>query len=135
MAQIGYIIICDEVFENQNRGFTINNPYVQLTPYSIPGEFSFSLSFSIFDIKPTEQYRILVHLKSPKEIIWEADINITAKDEAKNVSHTLMNVPFKNLLLTEEGLYKAIIEVLWDDKKTSKELIFPVRKRDGDLNG
>ncbi|MGN8647874.1 DUF6941 family protein [Gracilibacillus sp. HCP3S3_G5_1] len=135
MAQIGYVIICDEVFDNNNRGFTINNPYAQITPMVIPGQFSFSLSFSIFEIDPTKEYRIIIDLSSPHEKIWDADINFSTKPGVTNATHTLINIPFKNILLKEEGIYKVNVRILWDEEENSKELKFPVKQYKGDQNG
>lgn len=70
MTHINYFIACQEVLANE-KDQIIRNPYMLLTPLSIPGNFSFTLAIGVFDLKPAVNYLFQVNLTNPEGNITE----------------------------------------------------------------
>lgn len=112
LAKVGFIILCDEVFNNQGN-ITIDKPLTHIAPYTIPGQFSFTLSFSVFNIEPRKENILRVRLISPTNKI-ELNMNFDFKyDDGSTdvVQSTVLNIPFRNFLFTESGLFKFEIDI------------------------
>lgn len=128
MAEIGFMIICEDVYDN-NRRLAIDNPYSKICPYSIPGEFSFTLAMSLFNLVPGN-YVLSIECHSPSEKVWSMEGDINFNKELPYGYSTNINVPFKNFLLKEEGTYRFVATISGVDTYT-KELRIPVFSKQG----
>ena len=124
MAEIGYIIVCEDVFNNDGREFIIKKPYNVFNPYSVPGNFSFVLSFSLFELEVETEYKLKIMVIEPDGsdlINQNIDFQFTPPKNEKVHSGTL-NLKFNNVLFRKEGIHKFQISI---DGET-KELLVPV---------
>ena len=102
-----------------------------LLPDFIPGNFTFSISFSILDIGAEEHIAKIEFLDPEGKIIANAD-NILIKsletnevpDEWSGVNVTLS---LTNVILTTEGVYKTV--VYFDEKWLGEKEIYVAKKK------
>ncbi|WP_406944523.1 DUF6941 family protein [Halobacillus sp. SY10] len=133
MANIGHIIICEEVLERQDNKLAIVGPLSMIVLDAIPNNYTFTASIAIFDIEPRIVYEFSVKVYSPSsEELWGFNGDFDTQADAGWHS-TIMNIPFRNFKFTSEGSY--MIEVTLtnknDEKQTqTKEFNFSVRKKE-----
>lgn len=119
MAKIGYLVVCQEVGEGPNRGLMISHPYPAITPLSIPGNYSFVVAFSLYDLKAGTKYDLTVDIKDPNgTIINHGNFNFTF-DEGPDgqTPYGEMNMSFPNFPFRIPGLYTIDVAVSPDAKK------------------
>ncbi|APC46452.1 hypothetical protein P9246_17675 [Aeribacillus pallidus] len=133
MAKIGFIVVSNDAF-NHNGEIIIKKPFASLNPYNIPGEFSFTVSFSMFNLLANKDHNFIVKIISPNgnNVFKTNNINFRF-DPKENVHAAVININFNNVLFKETGIHK--ISVTIDDENT-KEIEIPVfpRKQGDDLN-
>ncbi|MEK5108603.1 hypothetical protein MHI57_18175 [Cytobacillus sp. FSL K6-0129] len=125
MAKVGYIVVCEEVF-NDRGDVTLRKPYNVITPYSVPGNFSFVLAFSMFDLKVKVQYKLKIEITQPtgSNLIEEVlDFDFTPPDESDPLASGAVNLKFNNILFKQEGIHTFRVTI--NDQTTSK-LMIPV---------
>lgn len=126
VTDIGYIVVCEQVFDNKQGGITINNPYAQITLTEIPGKFSFFVSISVYDIAPYKMNTLNAKMVSPSdEGVWDLEFEFEARPEESGLQHTMMNIPIMDFIFKEEGIYT--FEVNINDNTKSNKLAIPVR--------
>lgn len=128
MAKVGYIIVCEDVFNNPD--LIIKKPYNAITPYSVPGNFSFVIAFSINELKKNTKYKLKLEIIDPDEsnlIKEELDFEFTPKDDDL-FSSGQINLKFNNVLFNKAGDH--IFKVTVDDESTNKIVIpvYPIGK-------
>jgi len=134
MARIGYMLICDEVVQHNQNQLAIFAPYPQITTISMPGQYSFTLSLSIYDIVPEQKNHLKIILKDPDgKTVWDMNADFDTKnnnnDNNGDFQHTIMNIPFKNYIFNKKGIYTFVTEVEVKETDDKNSFSFPVRKK------
>ena len=93
-----------------------------LLPDYIPGNFSFSIVFSLLDLEPGEEYCVEVSFNHENEEVARVeDIQLTGRiDNKYNVPEKFFGyqiaIDFRNVLLNEEGVYHTIVSLNGEEK-------------------
>ncbi|WP_433957005.1 DUF6941 family protein [Cytobacillus horneckiae] len=127
MAKIGYVIVCEEVF-NDNGDAIIKKPYNVITPYSIPGNFSLVLAFSMFDLETNIQYKLNIEIIQPDnttliEQIMDFDFSPPPEQISNSLASGGINLKFNNILFKQEGMHTFKITI---NGQSFNEIMIPV---------
>ena len=93
-----------------------------LLPDYLPGNYSFSVVFSLLDLEPGEEYFVEVSfMYEKKEVARVEDIQlIGGTDNKYNVPEKFFGyqiaIDFRNVLLNEEGVYHTIVSLNGEEK-------------------
>lgn len=118
-------VYCEDTVD-QNGKTVIINPMQMFTPVGIPSNYSFVISFGIFDYEKDRENSINIIFKSPEgKKLVESKIDVPMlPDEARNATLPIglqFNLGFRNVVLERPGEYTTIIEI------NGKELgIYPI---------
>ncbi len=126
MAKIGYLLLCEDVIGNQNE-MSIHKPYVALSPLSIPGNYSFTIAFSLFDLKENSKYELKITMVTPSGTVvlndnFEFEFTVP-EGVTRKVPYGQMNIGFPNFPLREKGIYELTLMI---NDESSKTLEVPV---------
>jgi len=109
--------------------FQIVKPLQILAPIAIPGNYSFAISCSLSDISSSEGKTMTIVFSDPdgNEVAKVGNIRIEIPKEASNskVASMQVNIDFRNLIISKEGVYKTSV-ILEND--TIGEYRIPVFK-------
>jgi len=138
MANVGFIVASNEAFNN-NGEIIIRKPLPILNPYTIPGYFSFMVSFSMFNLSPKKDHKFIIKIISPNgnDVIKTDNINFRfdpQKEDIENTHVAVINLNFSNVLFKETGIHKISVTIDGENTKEIKIPVFP-HKQGGDLNG
>lgn len=125
MPKVGYLLVCQEATAGPDGVLIIRQPFPAITPLSIPGNYTFSLAFALYDLKTDTQYDLAMIVKDPsgKEII-KNNFNFSfSEDPSNKVPYGEMNVTFPNFPFMVPGLYSVEVGVVGD---VFKKLELPV---------
>ena len=128
MAKISSIIVSEDTFRDVHE-MIIKNPYTVITPYAVPGNFSFVLTFSMIDLQPGQSYSVEISIKNPNgEDIREPgkvdfDFLPTSEETKKSMHSASLSLNFKNVIFKEEGIHTFHVKL---EGHNHKELEIPV---------
>ncbi len=114
MAKIVSFTYCDNVENDMNGNPIITRPLQMILPMAIPSNFTFSISFGVYDIDKIEKNRINIDFLDPDDVVISNN-ELILPDMPREISETLapvgiqINVEFKNTYIKEEGEYKTRI--------------------------
>lgn len=123
MPEVGYIVVCEEVYTGKDHSETIiKKPLTAITPYSVPGMFSFMLAFSLYDLNDGP-HKVEVFFKTPNEEIilnqvLDFEFEAGSDDKFKDVT---LNLKYNNTVFKQTGMHK--VEVILNDKYKNRLLI------------
>lgn len=127
MGEVTYIIISEEVFDDQGNRVIVK-PYSTLFLPALPNNFSFTISFGIIDLKYNTEYEVNVKILDPKnKLLLDQTIvhNLNNPEKSPETIVTSdLTMYCKNFLFEETGHYLITISLDGD----GKSLIFPVYK-------
>lgn len=124
MAKISSFIFCDNVQQQLVQGnnavsnviFNLINPLQVLSPYTIPGSFSFSFSVGLSDFDTTTSNTLCIQFRDPfDKIVTElADISlppmpndiVTLPLEFRSIR---FNADLRNVLIENTGFYSMLV--------------------------
>lgn len=116
---------------SRNDTFIIN-PMVALHPKFIPSNFSFSFWLGLYDLKLSDDSKIVLHIHSPSgKEVFSLEVKVNGENQkplnnlAKAKTLTL-NVDARNVELPEVGDY--LLSAVIDGEKVDQTLIIPVSK-------
>lgn len=88
----------------------INSPLLSLKPYSLPGQFSFSIIFGISDIDLEVHHDIGYILKpvdgAPVVDIANARVEPFSVDDRKNADGLIGSIDLRNVIFKTAGIYE-----------------------------
>ena len=122
MARVSSFVFCDSVQVQQvaqgNQLWQIVNPLQVLSPYAIPGAFSFAFSCGISDFNTDEDNVLNIQLSDPEgTVITDSGlISIPAFPEGighlpKDFRSFMFNMDFRNQPIKYSGLYSLAISM------------------------
>jgi hypothetical protein len=122
MAMIGYLIVCEDVYGEGD--IVIKKPYSAISPYSIPGNFSFVISFSLIDLKENVSYKLNLEIIDPEgTIMLGQNIEFDVSPQAESFTSGVLNIKFNNVVFKKKGLHTFKITI---DNGHSNQVIIPV---------
>lgn len=108
-----------------------------LTPDFVPGNYSFSLSFSLLNLEPEKKYKVVVRFidtSSQKELVKVDDIVLDGNIENRNKVGIPkeyfgynVGIELRNVILEKEGIYQTILYV--DGEEAGRYPIYVKGKR------
>ncbi|WP_163070817.1 DUF6941 family protein [Priestia flexa] len=128
MAKISSIIVSEDTFNNENE-MIIKNPYTIITPYAVPGNFSFVLTFSMIELQPGTSYSLEINIQNPhgenirEPGIIDFDYQPSPEEKTRSRDSASLSLNFKNVVFKEEGLHTFYVELKGHNRK---ELEIPV---------
>ena len=122
MARVSSFVFCDSVQVQQTPEGTqfwqIINPLQVLSPYAIPGAFSFAFSCGVNEFDTDEDNVLNIQFSDPEGTVLNdsGSINIPAFPEGlghlpKSFRSIMFNVDFRNLPIKHRGLYSLAINM------------------------
>lgn len=94
------------------------NPQNVIRPQFIPSGYSFAVAFSLLQIDPKKEHILSFKFRNPKgEYVLNAENINVAKNSAfddnlpKEAAGLMFNFNFRNVPLTEEGVYVGLVYV------------------------
>lgn len=141
MIQIGYLILCEDVIQDHNS-ILLRKPHAQISPISIPGNYSFRVAFSLFNVDSEifgKENTIRIAMKSPNDkIVFDSkeikiQTDLSKKPDGARIEIVEADAALNNVEFFDEGVYTLTLLV----NNSSKELKIPVFKRviHGDEHG
>lgn len=131
MLQIGYVVICEDVIQDNNQSL-IKRPLAALVPLSIPGNYSFKVAFSLHNTNKEDfgkNNTLRLFLSDPDDnIITDTGIlNIQTNNPPENSSVEIAeaDVGMNNVEFYKEGIHTLHLNIN-DNEKTVK---IPIIKR------
>lgn len=127
LAKVGYVVVCEDVF-NDGEVF-LKKPYNVITPYSVPGNFSFVLAFSMFELETDVKYKLRVEVIQPSKtnlIEQEMDFEFTPpKDQEVTEPPTSggVNLKFNNVIFKQPGIHTFKVTI---NGQSTGKLMVPV---------
>ena len=117
---------CNDVINDSNGYPLISGPLQILMPINIPANFSFSISFGVYDLNRNGHNRFEVEfIDADGNKIAYNDLNIpdfpNEIKKSKNPICIQINVGFRNIVLNKEGRYKTLIKY-----NGEKEFEYPI---------
>lgn len=124
MAKISSFIFCDNVQQQFVQGngvvgnviFNLINPLQVLSPYTIPGSFSFSFSIGLSDFDTTIQNTLCIKFRDPFEKIVTELSDVPLPPMPKDVvtlpleyRSIRFNADIRNALIEHSGLYSMLV--------------------------
>ena len=112
MAKIVSFTYCDNVANDMNGNPIITRPLQMITPMAIPSNFTFSISFGVYDIDKIEKNCINIDFLDPNDVVISNN-ELILPDMPREINETpdpvgiQINVEFKNTYIKEEGEYKT----------------------------
>ena len=110
------IIFCDNIINNLSNGRTIpsiSNPLKNITPRNIPGNYTFSIFFSIENI-PTEKKELQIELYNTDEI-KVMDTNIIRLQDFNAIDNVytpiVISAEIRNTIIENPGCFTAKIKI------------------------
>lgn len=114
MLKVTSFVYCGSI-EQSPTGPTLRGILQFLVPKILPTEYSFSVSFGIYDLGKMESLKIRYVFKNPDgEIVKDTDqIDIPISEDMQKNSHLGMqfNLDLKNLMLEKVGEYYSEVYV------------------------
>lgn len=134
MMKISSFVYCDEVLQQDGKT-TIVNPLQMFTPVALPSNYSFVISFGIFDYNKDIANSVDVTiLDSDGDVIAEGKLDIPIMPEqmksTKKPIGIQVNMGFKNIILNKAGEYMSIIRI--NDQEYGR---FPINVIQGNEQG
>lgn len=129
MANLDSLIVCEDV-QNivENRNGTLNvrpqiiGPLDFISPYSVPGNYSFAIFGSISGIPEGVDSRLHIVINSPEgEELFKSEEMIVKKPDNRLAS-VKVSFNFRNFLFKEDGKYN--IAVYFDENKIGDKDIY-----------
>ncbi|MGD7021746.1 DUF6941 family protein [Rossellomorea vietnamensis] len=129
MARIGYVIVSEDVY-GSDRELIIKNPLNSISPYSLPGNFSFVIAFSIIDLIRDTSYHLTIELKDPnkKDVIQKQELDFSYNPPpqvAEKVKSGAMNLAFNNVVFKQEGIHTLTVSVTGGNSHSIEILVHP----------
>lgn len=118
------IIFCDKIVDNLSNGRitpSISNPFKSITPINIPGNYTFSIFFSIENI-PIEKKELQITLYDTNNIkVLDTNIiNLQSFNTINNVyAPVVMAAEIRNAIIEKTGCFTAEIKI--DNQLVAKE--------------
>ena len=105
---------CNDVINDNIGNPLIAGPLQMLMPINIPANYSFSVSFGVYDLGKTGDNKFRVEfIDSDENIIADNDLTIPDFPDKVKVSNNPLgiqiNIGFRNIILNKEGTYKTLI--------------------------
>ncbi|NBI83922.1 hypothetical protein D3Z48_18000 [Clostridiaceae bacterium] len=136
MIHVVSFVYCDAV-EQPGNITKLVTPLQFLNPISFPTQYSFSVSFGLFDLTEyTELPLRYDFLNAQGNVVYSSgDITINLLEFKNNMSHLglQLNFEIKNAFLEAPGEYKSVLYI--QNKEHGTFPIIAVSKETGDLNG
>lgn len=125
MPKVGYLLVCQEAMEGPDKKLMIRNPFPAITPLNVPGNYTFTLAFALYDLKSDTQYDLAMIIKDPSgEEILRNNFNFSFNEDPDNkVPYGEMNVTFPNFPFKVPGLYTVEVGI---EGNEFKQLEVPV---------
>lgn len=125
MAKVGYIIVSEDVIGDGNE-MVIRKPYNIISPYSVPGNFSFVLSCSLIELNVNETYKMKIQIIEPDEssilVNQEFDFQFSPPPgEVGIVQSGTLNLKFNNIIFNKIGTHTFKVTI--NDKFSNKTLV------------
>ena len=122
MARVSSFVFCDSVQVQQTsqgaQYWQIINPLQVLSPYAIPGAFSFAFSFGISEFNTEKNNILSIQFSDPEGTVINdsGPINIPAFPEGvgnlpKDFRSIMLNMDFRNLPIKHSGLYSLVVNM------------------------
>ncbi|MGG3232579.1 hypothetical protein ABEP17_03535 [Priestia flexa] len=134
MARVGYVIVCEDIFNDKEM--IIKNPYNAITPYSVPGNFSFVLGFSLLELQINVPYKLKIEIHDEEgELViptQELDFKFSPPTD-QQVQNTMnsgpvnsgsINMDFNNIVFKKSGFHSFSVTV---NNEHTNEIQIPVR--------
>lgn len=128
MARLGYIMVCEDV-GGQGDNMFITKPFNVITPYSVPGNFSFVVSFALIDLTPGKNHQLLLEVKDPDDdnlITQTFDFEFSPPntgEKKEKIASGVINLKFNNVVFQKTGDHVFKVTV---DNSSSNKLTIPV---------
>lgn len=138
MVYVSSFTYCDsiqtQILPDKGVISRINNPLVALRPVSIPGNFSFALSFNIMGFEPSEKHQIIAEFRAPNgESQRILDLEATnAKPRNNDIPVMHIDIDIRNYVLNTEGTYET--SVIFDGEEIGKYNIEVMKGGTGDVS-
>lgn len=109
-------VYCDEVKAEDNGINSILNPLLMFNPIATPSNYSFTISFGVYDLEKEIENILNISFVDPnKNVISEQNMNLPVLPreliEARKPIGIQFNVGFRNVVLSCEGEYRTIIKI------------------------
>ena len=128
MSYIGYVIISDRTFKDNNENLNIVKPFSILHLDNLPNNYSFHITFSLFDLAFETEYRLTATMYGAEEnSLWEfgGDMKLDAPEDqgdlTKGRGETEINIPVQNFKFTQKGVHRVAIAL--EEKHSSNETL------------
>ncbi|SDB89420.1 hypothetical protein SAMN05421734_102251 [Pelagirhabdus alkalitolerans] len=133
MLKIGYLLICEDTYE-KNGKIMIDKPLPNISPLSLPGNYSFKVAFSLhnFDVETFgSSNKIQITFKDPEgKIIMDTGEKEIRTDLGKQENDSNLEVAQGDLTMNNVELYiKGIYTLTLRINEESKDLQVPVIER------
>ncbi len=127
------IIFCDSIQNNITNGKptpVISRPLKSITPYRIPGNFSFSLYCSIEGLDADKKHWLRIEVKDTKNktILSTSNAEVPTVPDAAEIPMVEFSVDFRNVVFLEPGNVTATVYV--DDEKCSEGTLIVNQRKD-----
>jgi len=129
MTNLGYLIVCDEVFNAPDGNLILKQPLGMIVPLALPTNYTFMISVGLINLVKGQVYQTLVELTDPAgKVIWNNTIEFEIDDpeqHADAVTSGGFNMYCKNIGLEVAGDYTITAKIGTEEK----QLVLPVIKK------
>lgn len=133
MSPIVSIIFCDSIQNNFINGKptpVISRPLKAITPYNLPGNFTFSIYCSIEGIKTDKKHWFRIEVKDTKNatILSTSNAELPMTPDVVELPMIEFAADLRNVVLLDSGDITAIVYV--DDEKCGEEILKVIKRED-----